>query len=945
MADKKSVGHAYNIDFLNVLFAVSNILLLITVVWMVWDDYDREWKNYQRQFVSLETEVTRASLQQAEQEIDPNQLQALETERAAALAEQQQNQGRIDELRAQLSDIGDQLALATQNYNFAKATYDTDKYDYEVRKQADPSIEETEGPQIEAQFAEVESLNREMQRVEAERNRVNDELKALTGRVDDLDAQITQINTDRDRLTARLDDLAPSMAKELVLNAPLLDFMAPTIQVHQILTPGIVDDVNFTRVPKMDRCTTCHVAIDRAGYEDYPQPFTTHPDLDVYVGGASPHPIESTGCTVCHEGMGQSLTFLDAAHTPSDDEERQRWEEQYGWEDPHLWDYPMLEKGMVDASCAKCHEDAIYVPHAPDLNVAYAQYERAGCYACHTTRGFEGLRQPGPSLARIGAKLTPDWVKTWLRNPRAVKSNTWMPKFWYLENSNAPEDHPRNEVEIEAVTAYLFAHSEPYEFAVPSPSRGDAVRGQQIVESVGCLGCHITDDTPREEAGPRRTFGQPLLGVGSKTTYAWVFDWVRDPRHYNPATYMPNLRLTDAEAADVATYLMTLTGPAGDPAPVTVGQEEIDATLLDYLSSVVPMAEAESTMASMDANARLLELGQRVILRRGCFSCHQIEGFEDAQPIGIELSEEGSKLLTQLDFAFNHEIPHTKVGWFKQKMRSPRSFDDNRVLQPLERLRMPDFGFTEAEAKRAVTAVMSFQRDIQPKGSWAPTTARSTALERGRELTRRRNCVGCHTIEGDGGDYLQLVDDPSLGPPLLTPEGAKVQPEWLYAFLRGPITIRPWLDVRMPSFNLDDAHWNTVIDYFGAVSNTIGEFKTADTSSRTSAELRTGRELFELLRCQQCHVLGAIPADQPTANLAPDLRMAPERLEADWILDWLEAPASIQPGTRMPAFWPDHPNSFYPQFDNDAGEQIRAIRDYLLTFRGGPNPKTDVVAN
>ena len=34
-----------------------------------------------------------------------------------------------------------------------------------------------------------------------------------------------------------------------------------------------------------------------------------------------------------------------------------------------------------------------------------------------------------------------------------------------------------------------------------------------------------------------------------------------------------------------------------------------------------------------------------------------------------------------------------------------------------------------------------------------------------------------------------------------------------------------------------------------------------------------------MLKCQQCHVLGAIPKDQPTANLAPDLRMASERLK------------------------------------------------------------------
>ena len=61
MADKKSVGHAYNIDFLNVVFAASSVFLFLSVVWMVWDDYDRDWKNTQRNFSQLETEVTQLS--------------------------------------------------------------------------------------------------------------------------------------------------------------------------------------------------------------------------------------------------------------------------------------------------------------------------------------------------------------------------------------------------------------------------------------------------------------------------------------------------------------------------------------------------------------------------------------------------------------------------------------------------------------------------------------------------------------------------------------------------------------------------------------------------------------------------------------------------------------------------------------------------------------------
>ena len=939
MADKKSVGHAYNIDFLNVVFAASGLFLFFSSIWMVWDDYDREWKGYQRQFVLLETEVTQAGLAAAEAGIDPARIAQLQDDRVQAEQELASNQAQIDELEGQLEEVEAELYGVNQTYLFTKAEYDAERYEFEELQEADPERASAVRPEIDEMYQYWLDLGLDVERLNAQRDGIRGQIAEYTTRVADIDAELGTLTFETNRLQRRLADLAPSIVNDYLLNAPLLDFMAPTITVQQVITPGIVDDVNFTRVVKMDRCTSCHLSIDREGYEDYPQPFTTHPNLSAYVGSASPHPLGEYGCTVCHEGMGQSINFEYASHTPSNQEQMHEWEETRHWEVPHLWDYPMLPSDMTEASCAKCHQNTVFVPEGPKLSLSYGLYERAGCYGCHTTEGFTDLRKPGPDLTKIGAKLTEEWVANWIRDPREVKPSTWMPRVWYNENTNTPEDAPRNEVEIDAVVAYLFASSEDHEFAVASPPRGDAMRGQEIVESVGCLACHINGDEGRLEAGPRRTFGQPLQSIGSKTSYEWLFDWVRDPKHYNPETYMPDMRLTDSEVADVAAYLSGLEGPNGVGPGATYDAALVTETLTDYYRSIVPTEEAISTVAAMSPEEQQLDLGRRAIGRYGCYSCHTIAGFENTQPIGIELSEEGSKLVQRLDFAFVHEIPHTKVDWFKQKLRAPRSFDRSRVLQPLEKLRMPNYGFSEEEATLLATAIMSFQAEVQPIGSHLPGSARNDALRDGRNFANRRNCVGCHEIEGAGGDYASVVGDPSLAPPMLTPEGAKVRPEWLYAFLREPITIRPWLDVRMPSFGLEDEHWNTAIDYFAAISDTIGPFRTHDLAP-PQAVVSTGEELFDLLRCQQCHVLDTIPDDQPTDNLAPDLRMARERLQPDWVLDWLRAPLEIQPGTRMPLFWSEYPGSFYPQFDMDAVQQIESVRDYLYTFRGGPSPFT-----
>ncbi len=563
MADKKGVGHAYNVDFLNVVFAAASLFLFLSVVWMVWDDFDREWKNTQRRFAQLEYQVTQAQLQQAGRGVDKTKLQQLEAQEKAAQQNVKANQKKVDELQDKVTDADNRLFRATGQYQSMKATYDQDRYDFEASRANGLASAAKKGQTADAEAKQLSELNLAMEKADADKTEAQKLLGQYTGQVAAVQKQIDELTAEQTRLRKRLDVIAPSALKDYFLNAPLLDFLAPTIKIQQVILPNVVDDVNFIHVPKMDRCQTCHLAIDKKGYEKYPQPFTTHPDLTTYLGGSSAHPIDKTGCTVCHEGMGQSVSFLGASHTPSDAKQRDAWEKKYGWEQPESWDFPMLPTKMTQASCAKCHKQEIYIPKADSLNLAYATFERAGCYACHKTKGFENVKKPGPILTKIDSKLSPDWVKNWIRNPRAVKPTTWMPRFFYNSNNSSPADAVRNETEINAIAAYLFANSEKHEFAVTSPPRGDAKNGEEIVKSVGCQGCHVVGEGSRESVGPRRTFGQPLENIGNKTTYEWIYNWVRDPKHYSPATYMPNLRLTDQQVADVATFLTTLKGADG----------------------------------------------------------------------------------------------------------------------------------------------------------------------------------------------------------------------------------------------------------------------------------------------------------------------------------------------------------------------------------------------
>src|SRR5881396_3214397 len=109
MAEKKGVGHAYNVDFLNVVFAASSLFLFLSVIWMVWDDYDRDWKSTQRRFGQLEMQVTQANLQQAGRSVDRSKLTQLQAQEAAARKNVETNQKKVDELQNKLKDADNRL--------------------------------------------------------------------------------------------------------------------------------------------------------------------------------------------------------------------------------------------------------------------------------------------------------------------------------------------------------------------------------------------------------------------------------------------------------------------------------------------------------------------------------------------------------------------------------------------------------------------------------------------------------------------------------------------------------------------------------------------------------------------------------------------------------------------------------------------------------------------
>jgi cytochrome c2 len=95
-----------------------------------------------------------------------------------------------------------------------------------------------------------------------------------------------------------------------------------------------------------------------------------------------------------------------------------------------------------------------------------------------------------------------------------------------------------------------------------------------------------------------------------------------------------------------------------------------------------------------------------------------------------------------------------------------------------------------------------------------------------------------------------------------------------------------------------------------------------------------GKKLFEDLQCLSCHYTGKIPEGKTAGDLAPNLALAKGRLKPEWIDTWIVNPEAIQPGTKMPQFFPDvkEPSPYSTEFSGNVKEQIRALREFVLTI-------------
>jgi len=670
--------------------------------------------------------------------------------------------------------------------------------------------------------------------------------------------KVKELTAARDRIKQRLDSYVL-----LSFNG----FAIPKIPTIQQTVLNEFDRGNFdTSLPRVDRCQSCHVGVDRSGFEDQPHPYKTHPHKDVLLAA---HPPEKFGCTSCHEGQGPATSSVEKAHG-----------------EVAFWEHPLRRGAKVEANCIKCHADVQGLSLTEQIAQGEALFIQMGCHGCHLVEGYGELPKIGPYLRRVAAKADPSWMVRWVTDPHEFRPHTRMPNFLFKEEEGL------------AVTAYLLDASrqegEEWLNAHPEPGGidpGDAAlveRGKTLVNSLGCRGCHgFSPGQTASVIGQNKDFAPNLARIAEKVSARWLYHWLKNPRDYSPTTAMPSLRLSDEEAGAITSYLMTL------------GER-------------VEKAEIAARLSDPDVIAR----GKGLVRKYGCYGCHDIPGMENEARVGVELTAFGSKTLEELFFGNRTEIPHTWDDWTYHKLKEPRIYATERIEQL-----MPKFDFADEDVKALRVFLTGRTEQRIPQDIVA-----------GQRLVQYYNCVGCHVVEGKGG-YIRALytDNPTFAPPILNGEWAKVQPEWFFGFVKNPIPLRPWLQLRMPTFHLSDEEARTVVDYFTALAKLEVPYVYVDRTKIPPEHIAAGKALMsnDYFACFSCHQQGDQKPEGPPDGWAPDLAMAKHRLNPDWIIQWIHDPQKLMPGTKMPSFYPGGPDDV---LEGNEERQIEAIRDYLMVL-------------
>lgn len=672
--------------WLDVVFGVSCVLMLVSIVWMFYQDQYRDWKVEQRVFRDVEEAMAlRDTVNLAPDVAQLKKLEAMEKQLAKA---REAVAKAKEDARAKADEWTAKKLKSEQDAANKKADLDSIVSFYDIAVD-NRNAALASGVPVARLDEEVKNLEKKAAKFRQDYNELKDKVDVNTAGLDkaekdqhaaekklaDIEKDLKELKVGKGHYTLadfdRFYRLAESKrwgAGDWFRSLPVIDAFASPTRIHQFTLDKLPIDYNFKFATRYDRCMTCHQGIDRATYTKQALTALTKApsqELQAKVGKAR------KALKIRQDMRGDSSGF-----------------------DPDTIDLVPLPKSKLTP--ARINEYAVH----PRLDVFVGDTsphpsEKFGCTICHGGQGS--------ATDFFNASHTP--------NDAAQKGRWEKDTDWHSNHYWDFPMQPKRFVESSCVKC----HHQMTDL-IQNGSQDQApklLKGYNLVRENGCFGCHeisgtkkgesigpdmrlepypaLVDFTPAERTkmlsdplnmpGTLRKVGPSLRRLSEKTTTKWVSEWIKSPRGFRPETRMPHFyglynstpanlpddqkKFPDAEIHAISYYLMH------ESEKYLEGSDRFRLANLDLQKSLLEKAKtkeiSKEEQKRLEEVSRLLEIlkmrktkdldekptllvdklknvklpespkdaegrtkqfanGRRLFSERGCLACHQHQG-------------------------------------------------------------------------------------------------------------------------------------------------------------------------------------------------------------------------------------------------------------------------------------------------------------------------------
>jgi len=795
------------------VFAWSSVAMLVTTGWMFWDDYNRPFKKEQRVFRDVEEELAKRAMLAAAPSADQRQ--------AVVAAEQELAKAR--EVRKSVRDQADakvksllpgQAKRETLRAN-KKADFDsvTSFYNIAVEQHGADSPEARRYlAEMDKARQQLDALQREVEEGQATIDQVQYEQFAVPGEESQLspkeaEDRLSAAEDKHKKLTDEFDRFLKLAAQkewtiwDTMRGLPILEGFASPTKIQQYTLDELPIDYAFKYVTRYDRCTTCHLGLEKAAY-------TRDALTKLSQDPASDSALQAS-LTNAQETVAERNRIIDEYNkTVSGKDRKDKLPLSVKELQPSRVD---LNEGRINMFAAHPRLDLFVDSNSPH------PAEKFGCTACHSGQGsattfVDATHSPNDTVTMDKWRKEHDWQSI---------------HFWDFPM------YPKRFAEAACVKChYQITDLIRDGSQVEAPT---LVKGYNLVRELGCFGCHeisglnkgrwvgpdlrLEPDPPLDALPPAekakrlsdpanppgmmRKVGPSLERISEKTHTGWVRQWIKAPREFRPDTRMPHYygqanntadvlrkeaeeskrssqeKFPDAEVDSIAHYLFSkssdLVKQIGEHANDAEDARQADEKAVEELTAKIndvnvsekdkkeatrQLAETKARMkarsmprpvdavqlpaapADDKAKGEQQERGRHLFATKGCMACHQHGAM--AQEVKVEGKLPLPELHNDTNFGPNLSRLASKIGTKADDPSSGRKWLLNWLLNPTShnpRTLMPYTQISEAEADDIASWLLAQKSDYPGVQVQEPDLATLKALAQvwlEKSLTRRQ---------------------------------------------------------------------------------------------------------------------------------------------------------------------------------------------------------------